>query len=76
MITLLLKLENEVFEETDLIAFKLNISKNQYINEALEAYNTLMRRKILKEKLVKESNQVSKTSLKVLAQLEKITDGL
>ncbi len=36
----------------------------------------VMSRKLLKEKLVKESNQVSKTSMEVLAQLEKITDGL
>lgn len=71
-----IKLDNGVFEETDRIASKLNIARNRYINEALEAYNMLISRKLLKQKLLKESNQVSKTSMEVLAQLEKITDDL
>lgn len=76
MKTLSLKLDDEIFEETDRIASKLNIARNRYINEALEAYNMLISRKLLKQKLLKESNQVSKTSMEVLAQLEKITDDL
>ena len=71
-----IKLDNGVFEETDRIASKLNIARNRYINEALEAYNMLISRKLLKQKLLKDSNQVSKTSMEVLAQLEKITDDL
>lgn len=76
MKTLSLKLDDEIFEETDRIANKLNIARNRYINEALEAYNMLISRKLLKQKLQRESNQVSKTSMEVLAQLEKITDDL
>jgi predicted transcriptional regulator len=76
MKTLSLKLDDEVFEETDRIAGKLNIARNRYINEALEAYNMLISRKLLKEKLRRESNQVSKTSMEVLNELEKITDDL
>ncbi len=76
MKTLSLKLDDEIFEETDRIASKLNIARNRYINEALEAYNMLISRKLLKQKLQRESNQVSKTSMEVLAQLEKITDDL
>lgn len=76
MKTLSLKLDDEIFEETDRIAGKLNIARNRYINEALEAYNRLVSREILKEKLRRESNQVRKTSMEVLSELEKITDGL
>ena len=76
MKTLSLKLDDEIFEETDRIASKLNIARNRYINEALEAYNMLISRKLLKQKLLRESNQVSKSSMEVLAQLEKITDDL
>ncbi len=76
MKTLSLKLDDEIFEETDRIAGKLNIARNRYINEALEAYNRLVSREILKEKLRRESNQVSKTSMEVLSELEKISDGL
>ncbi len=76
MKTLSLKLDDEIFEETDRIASKLNIARNRYINEALEAYNMLISRKLLKQKLLRESNQVSKSSMEVLAQLEKIIDDL
>lgn len=76
MKTLSLKLDDEIFEETDRIASQLNIARNRYINEALEAYNMLISRKLLKQKLLRESNQVSKSSMEVLAQLEKITDDL
>jgi predicted transcriptional regulator len=76
MKTLSLKLDDEIFEETDRIAGKLNIARNRYINEALEAYNRLVSREILKEKLRRESNQVRKTSMEVLNELEKINDGL
>lgn len=76
MKTLSLKLDDDVFEETDRIAGKLNIARNRYINEALEAYNLLISRKLLKEKLLRESNQVSKTSMEVLKELERITDDL
>ncbi len=76
MKTLSLKLDDDVFEEADRIAGKLNIARNRYINEALEAYNMLISRKLLKEKLSKESDQVSKTSMEVLKELERITDDL
>jgi len=76
MKTLSLKLDDEIFEETDRIAGKLNMARNRYINEALEAYNRLVSRKILKDKLTRESNQVSKASMEVLSELEKITDDL
>ena len=76
MKTLSLKLDDEIFEETDRIAGKLNIARNRYINEALEAYNMMISRKLLKEKLVRESNQVARSSMEVVKELEKITDDL
>ncbi len=76
MKTLSLKLDDEIFEETDRIAGKLNIARNRYINEALEAYNKLVSRNFLKEKLHKESGKVSRSSMETLKELEKIMDGL
>ncbi len=76
MKTICIKLDDEIFEETDRIAGKLNMARNRYINEALEAYNRLISRKFLKEKLLKESNQINQSSMDVLKDLEKITDGL
>jgi predicted transcriptional regulator len=76
MKTLSLKLDDAIFEETDRIAGKLNMARNRYINEALDAYNRMVSRKFLKEKLLKESTQISRSSMEVLRDLERITDGL
>jgi len=76
MKTLSLKLDDEIFEETDRIAGKLNIARNRYINEALEVYNKMVSRKFLKEKLQKESNQIGRSSMEILKELERITDDL
>ncbi len=76
MKTICIKLDDKIFEETDRIAGKLNMARNRYINEALEAYNRLISRKFLKEKLLKESNQICRSSMEVLRDLERITDGL
>ena len=76
MKTLSLKLDDEIFEETDRIAGELNVARNRYINEALEAYNKMISRKFLKDKLQKESNQVSRASMEMLKELEKIADDL
>lgn len=76
MKTLSLKLDDEIFEETDRLAGKLKMARNRYINEALRVFNMLNNRKFLKQKLARESGQVSKDSMNVLKELEKITDGL
>ena len=76
MKTLSLKLDDEIFEETDRIAGELNVARNRYINEALEAYNKMISRKFLKDKLQKESNQVSRASMEMLKELEKIAGAL
>ncbi len=76
MKTLSLKLDDDIFEETDRIAGKLNMARNRYINEALEAYNKVASKKFLKEKLKQESIKVSRSSMDMLKELEKITDGL
>ncbi len=76
MKTLSLKLDDDIFEETDRIAGKLNMARNRYINEALEAYNKVASKKFLKEKLKQESIKVCRSSMDMLKELEKITDGL
>ena len=70
MKNLSLKLEENIFQETELILAKVNINRNRYINEALSFYNKLQNRKILALQLFKESKLVSKESLSVLAEFE------
>ena len=76
MKTLSLKLDDHVFEDTEKVVAELNLARNRYINEALTLYNQFNKRRILKQKLAKESKLVAQTSLNVLAEFEKLTDEI
>jgi hypothetical protein len=76
MKTLSLKLDNAIFEETDRISGKLKMARNRYINEALEAYNAMINRKLLKAKLQNESKQIRHDSMEILKELERVADDL
>lgn len=74
MKNLSLKLEDNIFQETENILTKVNKNRNRYINEALEFYNKLQKRKLLARQLEKESKLVSDDSLSVLAEFEALDD--
>jgi len=74
MKNLSLKLEDEIFMETEKIVSKVNKNRNRYINEAIDFYNRLYRRRLLTKQLSKESKLVSADSMKVLAEFEKLHD--
>lgn len=67
-----LKIEETIFTETDKIVEQFDISRNKYINEALDYYNKIQRNKLLEKILKKESSLVSKESIKVLKEFENI----
>jgi metal-responsive CopG/Arc/MetJ family transcriptional regulator len=72
MKSLSLKLDDEVFKETERIIEKLNYARNRYINEALELYNKYNSRKMIKDQLRKESTLTFKESVHVMEEFEKI----
>jgi hypothetical protein len=74
MKTLSLKLDDTVFQETELVVNKLKKPRNRYINEALQYYNRLQRKRLLAKKLDFESKLVHEESLKVLAEFENLDD--
>ena len=74
MKTLSLKLDDTTFDEAEEITTQLNQARNRYINEAVSLYNQFNKRKILKNKLLKESKLTMKDSLKVLQEFEKFVD--
>lgn len=76
MKVLSLKLKDEVFEEAEKMIKHVNISRNGYINEAIEFYNKLNRRKYLAHQLKNESRLGREESLKVLKDLEFIDEHL
>lgn len=75
MKTLSLKLDDNIFEETEKMTSKLKLARNRYINEALNIYNLFNKRQLLKKQLHKESNAISKDSMDILAEFEKLVDG-
>ncbi len=69
-----LKLKEGVFEETESILHKIHKTRNSYINEAVEFYNKVFKRRMLKNKLAKESKMVAEDSLAVLEEFEAFED--
>ena len=74
MKNLSLKMDDTVFNETEKITAKISKTRNRYINEAVEFYNLLQKRKMISRQLQKESKIVQEESMKVLAEFEKLQD--
>ena len=69
-----LKLDDEIFNETEEITGKLQLARNRYINEAVNIYNRVNKRRLLKNQLTKESAMTSKESMDILHEFEKLLD--
>lgn len=65
-----LKLQDNIFRETERMTKAIKIPRNTYINRALEFYNKLNRKRILKKQLAKESKLVEASTLEVLKEFE------
>jgi len=74
MKTLSLKLDEMVYEETEKLLEKIKKPRNRYINEALQYYNQIQKKKIISEQLIIESKLVSDESMNVLNEFEKLED--
>ena len=67
-------MDDSVFKETERITARISKNRNRYINEAVQFYNLLQKRKLISHQLQKESKIVQEESMKVLAQFEKLQD--
>jgi predicted transcriptional regulator len=72
MKTISLKIDDSIYGETESIVKTMKKARNRYINEALAYYNKMQSRTILESKLKMESELVSKSSMEVLKDYEKI----
>ena len=72
MKNLSLKIDENIFQDTEKIISKIKKNRNRYINEAVEFYNLLHKRKILFKQLEKESRLIRDESMKVLREFEAI----
>lgn len=70
MKTLSLKLDDAVFEDTEIVLEQIKKPRNRYINEALHFYNRMQKRRLLALQLVLESQLVSDESMLVLQEFE------
>jgi len=69
-----LKLDDQIFKETESVVAEIKKSRNRYINEAIDFYNKINKRKFIARKLVNESKLVGPESLNVLSEFEKLQD--
>lgn len=72
MKTVSLKIDDSIFGETEDIVALIKKPRNRYINEALDYYNKIQKRKVLKQKLQRESELVKDDSMSVLKEFESI----
>jgi len=71
-----LKVQDEIFEETERVLRKVKCPRNAYINDAIHFYNKLIARRLLKNRLVRESNIVAADSMVILEEFEKFEEDL
>jgi hypothetical protein len=74
MKTISLKIDESIFGETERIVASMNKPRNRYINEALDFYNHVQKRRLLEHRLKVESSLVKENSMSVLKEFEGIED--
>ncbi|HET8998655.1 MAG TPA: hypothetical protein VFP86_03320 [bacterium] len=67
-----LKLREDVLREAEQIVRKCGQSRNAYFNDAIQFYNKLWERKLLKKRLRTESALVAADSMEVLEAFEQV----
>jgi len=70
-----LKLDDDIFDETEEITAKLRLARNRYINEAVNMYNLVQKRRLLKKSLAKESSLAAIESMEILREFDQLFDG-
>lgn len=71
-----LKLREEIFLEAEEILRQSRKPRNAYFNEAINLYNKLWKRRLLKKALTRESSLIAADSLEALEAFELLEDQL
>lgn len=74
MKTLSLKLDENIFEETEEILKEKKVARNRYINEALEFYNKFQKRKKLTAEFQKATGLAKESSLEIIAEFDALIE--
>jgi hypothetical protein len=70
-----LKIDDLIFGEIENIVALMKKPRNRYINEAIDYYNKVQNRKLLEQKLQRESLLVKDNSISVLKEFESVDYG-
>lgn len=73
MKNLSLKLKEEIYRDTEEVVKKLKVPRNSYINKAVDFYNKVNTRNMTRKKLFEESLLVSRDSMEILQEFEKLS---
>lgn len=65
-----LKVDESIFSETEEILSELKMPRNRYINEAIDYYNRLQRKKLIEKQLKIDSYAIRDESMNVLREFE------
>lgn len=74
MKNLSLKLKDEIYKETEKITAELKMPRNAYINQAVDFYNKLRKRALLKKIFERDSKLARESSMEMLEMLEQLDD--
>ncbi len=74
MKTLSLKLDENIFAETEEILKEKKVARNRYINEALEFYNKFQNRKKLAAEFEKATGLARESSLELIAEFDALME--
>lgn len=69
-----LKMREDIFREMETTVRRLKKPRNAYINEAVEHFNRLHRRRVLAEEFARASAAVQEESMRVLKEFEAIDE--
>lgn len=69
-----LKMDNRIFEETEIVLRKIRMPRNAYINQAIEFYNCCQKRLLTKKRLQKDVRLLKKDTREFLKAFELLED--
>lgn len=65
-------MDDAIFNDTEKIISRVRKNRNRYINEAVQFYNLLQKRRLLAKDLNKESRLVREESMKILNEFQSL----
>ena len=74
MKVLSLKLDDEIYNDTEKITAKMKLARNRYINEAVNLYNLYNKRRLLKKQLERESKLTRTGAMEILQEFDQLLD--